>query len=167
MAMQAQKEVLILQIYEAFQDVRPPANNFGIYSAEAADDYRSPTAEEKLLDRQLSKMPVTIKDMHACPAALSHLKPDGYHFYLPAFMVLSLRYEDDPAYNGYAYMDSPEYSLYSPSKGLETYGEERHSRFNEAQVKAAIAYLEYRIMRCNFTKADAAVEYWQERLLRL
>lgn len=115
-----------------------------------------PTKEEKLVDRSLNWQDVTIKQMAECSTALSFLHPDGYHYYLPAYIILSLEYEDDRRYNDYAFMDSPEYSLYPAEENLRDYVEVRHSRFDTNQVKAIIDYLEYRLTRNQYDPLVAA-----------
>jgi hypothetical protein len=112
--------------------------------------------EEKLVDRSLNWQDVTIKQMAECSTALSFLDPDGYHYYLPAYIILSLEYEDDRKYNGYAFMDSPEYSLSPAEENLRDYVEVRHSRFDTNQVKAIIDYLEYRLTRNQYDSLVAA-----------
>ncbi|MEM1326059.1 MAG: DUF6714 family protein [Bacteroidota bacterium] len=79
------KEQLIAQIRSAFSDTSFPKNYFGIYSAEADDDYRSPTVAEAQKDIRLRWQDVTIQDMKSCPSALAHLNPDGFHYYLAAY----------------------------------------------------------------------------------
>jgi hypothetical protein len=163
--MQELKEACIHQIREAFKETPPPEDGFGIYSAQAADDYTNPTKEEKRLDRSLTWQDVTMKQMAECSNALSHLNPDGYHHYLPAYMVLSLEHEDDHKYNGFAFMDSAEYSLCpTNNEKLRDYKEARHSRFDIKQVKAIIDYLEYRLAQYTNDLLAAAVAYWTERL---
>lgn len=163
--MQELKEACIRQIREAFKQAPPPADGFGIYSAQAADDYTDPTEEEKRLDRSLDWQDVTMKQMAECSCALSHLNLDGYHYYLPAYMVLSLAYEDDPKYKDYMFMDSAEFSLCPTSnEKLRDSVEARHSRFDIKQVKAIIDYLEYRLAQHQDDLLAAAIAYWTERL---
>lgn len=161
------KPELMEQISVAFANLPFPKDFYGIHCAEAADDYRDPTEEERRLDRRLHWQNVTIEQLKRCPSALSFLRPDGYRFYLPAFMTLSLRYEEDQTYNGYAFMDSAEYSvLPTKQEDLLDYQEERHATFDAVQIQAIIAYLKYFQSRQEWTINDytGAIAYWEAKL---
>ena len=160
----------IKKIETAFADIPPAPKWQGIYTAEAWDDYRDPTPEEKAKDRRMTWQMATTVDLNSCTTALSHLKPEGWHHFIPAYMRWTLQYQYDPKWNSSILMDSASFSLSNKKRSgndrLEAYIEERHDRLNAQQIEAVMDYLQ-----CFFQEADnfyldklfEDLPYWYER----
>lgn len=165
------KETLIARIEAAFRQVPAPAGWYGIYHAEAADDYRSPTPEEEIKDRRLFWWEVLPTQIVECPSALNFLKQDGYHHYIPAYMMFTLRYFEDEQYNGKAVIDAAEYSLSPTDSGsLKEWQEARHGCFTAEQVAVIIDFLRYRMKQSGewmIEDFQRSIRYWEVRLSKL
>ncbi|WP_299458550.1 DUF6714 family protein [uncultured Microscilla sp.] len=159
---------LIQQIKEAFAPVNKPYNHFGIYSARARDEYNDPTEEEQRLDRELDRYDLTPQQMHECSTSLIFLEPAGFHYYLPAYMILSLNEGNikDKSLKASMVFSSAEDAL---SRADADYKIKQHQRLNRMQIEAVIEFLQY----LNETKLAAkgfyakAIGYWEEKLARL
>jgi hypothetical protein len=85
-------QALIQAIRAAFAGV--PRGRVTIHEAEVMDVYG--TAAERrtarLLDTEDTWDEVPDRDIEACTTALSHLDPEGWRYYLPAYMIWSLRH---------------------------------------------------------------------------
>lgn len=161
----------IKQIEQAFAHVPPAPQWKGIYTAEAWDDYRDPTPEEKAKDIRLTWQQVIWEDVTRCTTALSHLSPEGWHHFLPAFMCLTLQNKNNPESLGHNVMDSAAFSLRKPNEyakkhNLVDYLEQRHSRLNLPQIEAVIAYFQcFYEQQADFYFDDLYnnLHYWHER----
>ena len=132
-------------IDEAFADVPPPPKWNGISSAEARDDYRDPTPEERAKEIRMTWQKATTEDLNRCTTALSHLTPEGWHHFIPAYMRWTIQYMDDPKWRDSNLMDSVSFSLRNKKRSsadLEDYIEERHSRLDLKQLEAVMAYFQ-------------------------
>ena len=159
--------VLIQQIKEAFTAVDKPHNHFGIYSARARDEYSDPTPEEQALDRTLDRYALTPQQMHECYTALIFLEPAGFHYYLPAYMILSLNEHTIKDKNLRASMvfSSAEDAL-SPAEA--DYKIKQHQRLTSDQIEVVIAFLQYssEIKLAAKDFYPKAIRYWQKKLKR-
>jgi hypothetical protein len=161
----------IKKIETAFADVPPPPKWQGIYTAEAWDDYRDPSPEERAKDFKMSWQMVTPEDINSCTTALSHLKPEGWHHFIPAYMRWSLQYHNDPKWRDSNAMGSALFSLRdknskSGSYDLSGYIEERHSRLDIAQMEAVMDFLQCYLQEevdFYFDQLFADSHYWYER----
>lgn len=161
---------LIDQIKEAFAEVKKPYNHFGIYTARAHDEYSEPSEEEVQLDRELDRYALTPQQMHECYTALTFLEPAGYHYYLPAYMILAINQETikDKSLRDSIVFNSAEYAL-SPGSSddleLNKYWEKRHKRFNRSQIEVIIQFLEYckQMRSWNEVFYLEVIDYWKNR----
>ncbi|OJJ19936.1 hypothetical protein BKI52_15780 [marine bacterium AO1-C] len=159
---------LIQQIKEAFAEVPKPYNHFGIYTARAHDEYEEPTEEEQAQDRMLDRYDLTPLQMHECYTALSFLEPAGFHYYLPAFMILALQQNEikEKALKDSIVFESTDFAL-NPTQNLDLkdYQEKRFRRLTQSQIDAILAYLQQRqqMHSWNHKFYEKVIHYWANR----
>jgi len=159
---------LIQQIKDAFAEVPKPGNYLGIYTARAHDDYEEPTEEEQEQDRMLERYDLTPLQMHECYTALSFLEPAGFHYYLPAFMVLALRQNEikEKALKDSTVFESTDFAL-NPTQNpyLKEYQEKRFRRLTPTQIKVILAYFQQRQQMHPWNQKfyEKVIAYWEKR----
>lgn len=163
---------LIQQIKNVFDEVEKPANHFGIFTANAQDDYREPTKQEKRWDRELERYDLTPKQMHTCDTALIFLEPEGFHYYLPAYMILAINEESikNKALRASVVFDAADNALsLTGDKELQMYFEKRHQLLNKEQAKAVIQFLQYRCQGKQWNEKfyNTIIAYWEKRVAKL
>lgn len=120
-----------------------------------------------LLDAALEWHEVDDTDIEACDAALSHMTPISWRFYIPAYMRLTLKTLDKPIWE----TDVPHQTLFSLAledsyPGMREYRMERFQTLNQEQHEAVCTFLVY--IRDNaseneFHSRDAEIaleKYW-------
>jgi hypothetical protein len=139
---------VLAQIQAAFADVPRPAN----------DDLLHPNCFD---DNDIAEL-YEVVDWHDLSdamveneyAALSFLSPEGFHYFIPAYMSFTLRHPE----SGAAAVESTLWSLspvsdqhFTPSKFIH---------FNAAQAASVVAFLE---AISAYHEVDDALLYWMER----
>jgi uncharacterized protein DUF6714 len=95
-------------------------------------------------DSQLDWRDVPSAYLDECDAALAHLSPQGWHFYLPAYLRRALELLEVDLLSTWLpgsvifFLNFP-----PPSKGLDWYRLERFKRLSTDEVRAVVAFLEY------------------------
>lgn len=99
---------------------------------------------EKLLDPENDWRDVAVKSLDECGAALSHASPQGWLFYIPAYMRRALELRDEDPLEC-ELPNSVIFHLTQNSKdmGLAAYVLERFLQMNLQQEAAVVAFLEY------------------------
>ena len=163
---ESRRSVLIAEITAAFDSVSREGGTT-LHEADAMDDWKSPEEQRAAwqidLERQWQDVPD--KDIFAYNSALSFLNEIGFRYYIPAFMICSLKHWGDEAS---VILNSCEYHLlYDYPKSLrksEPASIARKYQFTEAQSKAVAKFLRF-IIDFDEIKADkatvAAVERWE------
>ena len=159
---------LITQIKAAFAEVPKPYNHFGIYTARAHDEYEEPTPEEQEWDRTLDRYDLTPQQMQDCYTALDFLEPAGFHYYLPAYMILALQKDNikDKALRDLIVFDSADFALTPASDAdLRAYQEKRFGRLNGDQIQAILQYFRSRLASRSWNRKYYAevIAYWEKR----
>jgi hypothetical protein len=149
---------IIEAIRSAFAGV--PPGRITVHEAEVIDGYGSDAEREEArrLDTEESWDLVPDQHIEDCPSALCHLDPEGWRYYLPAYMIWSLRH--------FRSSDSivSDFTIYTFDFGgtstrvqdyLREYKEARFRLLSEAQSWAVCRFLRY--MAANEDYADASV----------
>jgi Family of unknown function (DUF6714) len=159
----AAPDEIIAGIRAAFAGV--PRGAVTIHEAEVIDSYGSDQerAAARRLDTDASWDGVPDADIEECTTALCHLDPEGWRYYVPAYMVWSLRH--------YRVSSSvvSDFTIYTfdPSgsdPGLREYKLERFRPLDADQSRAVCRFLRH--MAANDDYADGRVaeialeEYW-------
>jgi hypothetical protein len=154
---------IIASIRTAFAGV--PRGAVTIHEAEVVDGYGSDEerAAARRLDTDASWDRVPDADIEECTSALCHLDPEGWRYYVPAYMIWSLRH--------YRVSSSivSDYTIYTfdPSGSdarLREYKLARYRLLDRGQSQAVCRFLRH--MAANDDYADARVadialaEYW-------
>ncbi len=127
-------------IEEAFADV--PPGRITIHEAEAIDRYASEAerAAERGRDAERDWREVPDESIGECPDALAFLDPEGWRFYLPAYMRWSIRHLGD----GGASM-VPDHTIYSlalsPAAHLRAHQLARFRTLDPGQARAVCRFL--------------------------
>jgi hypothetical protein len=156
-------EAIIDAIRRAFAGV--PPGRITLHEAEIMDGY--PSAAEcqqaRVLDTDVSWDQVPDAAIEECPTALNYLDHEGWRYYVPAYMIWSLRYfrsSDSIVSDFTIYTFDP--SASNPQ--LRKYKRERFRLLDHAQSCAVCRFL--RFMAANDDLADwrvaniALTEYW-------
>jgi hypothetical protein len=156
-------ETVIEAIREAFADVQ--SGGITVHEAEVIDSYGSDEErkEARQLDTESSWDQVPDQDIEECTKALCYLDPEGWRYYIPAYMTWTLRH--------FRTSNSivSDFTIYTfdPSgshTGLREYKLARYQMLNDAQSRAVCRFLQY--MATNDDLADVRVanlaltEYW-------
>jgi hypothetical protein len=136
-----------------------------LHEAEVIDSYGSHAerAAARRLDTEASWDQVPDADIRECSNALCYLDPESSRYYIPAYMVWSLRY--------YRATNSivPNFTIYSlspsiDSPGLEEHKLERFRLLDVAQSRAVCRFLRYMAANDDYADAEMATlgltEYW-------
>ena len=135
-------EVIIEAIRLAFANT--PRGVISMHEAEAIDSYASDEEQNdaRKLDKAETWDQIDDHDIEKCSAALSHLDPEGWRFYIPAYMIWSLKY--------FAVTDSiiPDFTIYTfdlPGTDANSYKRRlyRFQLLNAAQSHAVCLFLRY------------------------
>lgn len=155
-------EAIIDAIRSAFASV--PQGRITIHEAEVIDGYGSPATREEARQRDTEEGwdRVPDQDIEECTTALSHLDPQGWRYYIPAYMVWSLRHFRE----GSIVSDATIYTLdvYGGDSALRQHSMSRFQLLDEAQSRAVYRFLRY--MAAHDDHVDAAVadhalgEHW-------
>lgn len=162
----SRRAALVADISAAFDGVsREGATT--LHEAEALDDWKSPEEQRsaRRLDPEAKWQDVPDADIFACCSALSFLNEQGFRYYIPAFMLYSLRHWGDD-WNGI--LNACEYHLlHDYPKSLRQSDPASIAgkyRFTEAQSRAVARFLRF-IIDTDEAKADRAtveaVERWE------
>lgn len=154
---------IIAAIRAAF--ARVPRGAVTIHEAEVIDSYGSDDerAAARRLDTEARWERVPDADIEACTTALCHLDPAGWRYYLPAYMVWSLRYyrvNDSIVSDFTIYAFNP----YSADPSMREYKMERFRLLDAAQSRVVCRFLRH--MAANADRADgraagiALADYW-------
>jgi hypothetical protein len=100
--------------------------------------------EAKLLDPYSNWYEVPSADIDACEAALSHITPEGWRFYIPAYMKRAIELVDKPIWET-DLTSSVIFHLTLPSNDplMRHYVLERFKILNEEQVQAVAMALTF------------------------
>lgn len=154
----AEAEAIIGDIRRTFGGVR--RGRVTLHEAEVIDTYGS--AAERAAARRLDPDGrwEDVPDDHitGCPSGLSHLDPESWRYYTPAFMIWSLRHEDDPGNPAHG---SALYN-FAISPGLVDYALARFETLTPAQAAAVTRFLGYRAAgeEGDPVVERALAEYW-------
>jgi hypothetical protein len=119
-----------------------PRGRITIHEAEVIDNYGSAaerTAASKL-DAEERWERVPDEDIEACTTALCHLDPEGWRYYLPAYMIWSLKHfrvSDSIVSDFTIYTFGPS----SSDSPLDDYNMARFRLLNQAQSRAVCRFL--------------------------
>lgn len=163
MADTSEAEAIIEAIRIAFFGV--PRGGISIHEAEVIDSYGSAEEREEArrLDTETSWDRVPDLDIENCTTALCHLDPDGWRYYIPAYMIWSLRHfrvNDSNVSDFTIYTFDPSAS----DRGVREYNLARYRLLDDAQSRAVCRFLRY--LAANDDHADSRVanialaEYW-------
>jgi hypothetical protein len=134
-----------------------------LHEAEVIDDYGSDDerAEARLLDTESSWDRVPDSHIEACTTALCHVDPAGWKYYVPAYMIWTLRH--------FRSSDSivSEFTVYTfdPSARdplVREHKLERYRLLNPAQAQAVCRFLRYMAAYDGYRPAAVAAltAYW-------
>lgn len=126
------------QIHDAFLDVPFPADGYDIYAAQTDDDYGTPTFTTKHLPGR-KWHEISPEQLLDCYAAFSYLRPDGWRHYLPAALMLEIN-------QPYSNIDVI-WLLREGDDSAKQRQARLHATFDQPQIEAIIAFLEYYIAR--------------------
>ena len=156
-------ESIIEAIRSAFAGV--PRGRITMHEAEVIDDYGSDDERKKArgLDTDESWDQVRDNDIMACTTALCHVDADGWRYYLPAYMIWSLRHFRA------SHSIVSDFTIYTfdPNNKcpqLRAFNMERFGLLNQAQSRAVCRFLRY--MAANDDLADGRMaqmaldEFW-------
>lgn len=159
---------VVAEIQVAFKDVKR-GDGVTLHEADVIDNYGS--AKERKAARKLDSedgwQSVPSKDIEKYYWILSFLDPTGYRYYLPAYMVWTLKnYETNDSIDSAC---STVYSLNIDATNkaeLRQYHLERFERFNQSQSRAIARFLE-QMANCGFagdhkSARSALKDYWQK-----
>ena len=92
------RSALIAEITAAFDGVSREGGTT-LHEADARDDFKSSEEQRaaRRLDLEQQWQDVPDKDIFACCSALSFLDAKGFRYYIPAFMICSLKHWGDEA----------------------------------------------------------------------
>ena len=161
--MKVTSEAIIEAIRAAFAAV--PRGAITIHEAEVIDEYGSDDmrAEARLLDSEPSWESVPDADIEQCTTALCYLDPLGWRYYIPAYMIWSLRYF---RVNTSIVSDFTIYTfdLSGTDLGIREYKLERYQLLDAAQSRAVCLYLRYMAANEEYADSESArralKEYW-------
>jgi hypothetical protein len=163
---ESRRAALVAEISTAFDGVSRKGGTT-LHEAEAMDDWKSPEEQRaaRRLDPETRWQEVPDADIYACCSALSFLNEEGFRYYLPAFMVYSLRHWGDD-WNGI--LNACEYHLlHEAPKSLRQSDPANIAgkyQLTAAQSKAVARFLRFII---DFDETQAAratveaVERWE------
>jgi hypothetical protein len=156
---------IIARITAAFSGV--PRGGITLHEAVVIDHYGSDaerrTARARDAERRWQDVPDTVIESH--PSVFSFLCPESFRYYIPAYMVWSLRYHriSDSL--------SSDFTIYSLTptrdKGQDRWRLERFEIFSPAQARATWRYLQF-MAECSDGYADdtqarfALKTYWND-----
>lgn len=153
---------LIEAIKSAFAQVGP--GEITLHEAEVIDSHANmeERSQARRLDYEASWWEVPDEAIEACPNALPHLDPEGWRFYIPAYMTWALRHFRD------SNSIITDYTIFSfnfhPDGDLVEYKLARFRNLSEPQVQVVCSFL--RFMAQNGDLADETVaknaldNYW-------
>lgn len=99
-----------------------------------------------------------------CDASMSHLSPQGWAYYLPAFMLLALKDADIPIWENWVTGDVLfRLTLDTKPDGLKDYYLQRFEMLDVSQKQAVAGFLEYFSGREDHYSRDADIalrKYW-------
>jgi hypothetical protein len=156
-------ESIIEAIRSAFAGV--PRGSITIHEADLIEDYDSDEEwrEAREADNEASWDQVPDQDIEECSTALSQLDHASWRYYLPAYMIRSLRNfrEDDSGVSDYTiYTFNPHEKI----DALRDYQLERFRFLNQAQSLAVCRFLRYMTAHGDFVDAGQAHlaldKYW-------
>jgi hypothetical protein len=158
-------EAIVEAIRSAFAGV--PRGSITIHEAEVIDSYGSEAERQnaRRLDTETDWSRVPDKAIEECTTALSHLDPNGWRYYIPAYMIWSLRYFRVRS----SFVSDLTIYTFDPSSGdprLHAYKLDRFRLLDRAQSRAINWFLRY--MAANDDHADSRVakivldELWHE-----
>jgi len=95
---ESRRNTLIADIAAAFAGVSRE-DGTTLHEADARDDWKSPEEQRaaRKLDPEARWQDVTDENIFACCSALSFLDEKGFRYYVPAFMICSLKHWGDKA----------------------------------------------------------------------
>jgi hypothetical protein len=112
-------------------------------------------ADAKRLDPQQDWRDVPASSLDECDAALSHLSPKGWCFYIPAYMIRAVELIDQPIWKTSLPVDVVFHLTYPEEEdGLQAYMLDRFDLLDEVQAAAVTAFLEYLVAHA---PADAVI----------
>jgi hypothetical protein len=154
-------EAIIEEIRVAFAGV--PRGEITLHEAEEIDNYSMPEvcALARLMDTDTSWDEVPDEHIYRCHCALIYLDPKSWRYYIPAFMVFTLKYYDlKPRLPGEGYHSAASFDS-TISSLCGTCSEQRYPLLNEAQSQAVRSFLQYvAVVGQDDSARNAIVEYW-------
>jgi len=90
---ESRRSALVAEITAAFDGVSREGGTT-LHEADAMDDFKSPEEQRAARQFDLEKrwQDVPDRDIFACSSALSFLDEKGFRYYIPGFMICSLRH---------------------------------------------------------------------------
>ena len=155
--MQDSAEAIIEEIRIAFANVK--RGRITLHEAEEIDNYS--TAEicalARLKDKDSHWEEVPDEHIFRCRCTLIYLDPESWRYYIPAYMIFTLRYCDqkphvpDEGYYTSASIDSTIFTL------SDNFDPERYQRLNTAQSRVIYRFLRY-FAEMGDSEAERAIE---------
>jgi hypothetical protein len=139
---------VLAQIQAAFADVPRPAND-DLLHPNCFDDNDIAELYEVVDWRDLTD--AIVENEYA---ALSFLSPEGFRYFIPAFMIFTLRHPE----SGATAVESTIWSL-SPVND-QHFTPSKYILFDAAQSATVVAFLE---AMAEYEEVDDALLYWMER----
>lgn len=158
----AEAVAIIADVRRAFAGVSRGAVT--LHEAEAMDDYAGPEwrAEARRLDPDGPWEAVPDAHLAGCPWGMPYLDPQSWAFYIPAYIVWSLRHEDD---GGHLVHNFLIYTFAHTAPDPEPNSLEHYRLLTPAQAAAVCRFLRYRA--AGDFDGDVAREaletYWGQR----
>ena len=142
------REAILSTIADAFRSVDRD-DSYTLHEAQLTDQSMrreisaKELAEAKRLDSHQDWRDVPASSIDECDAALSHLSPEGWRFYIPAYMTRAVDLLDEPIWKTWLPGAVVFQLTYPKDVSLQSYTLERFSLLDEAQVAAVAAFLGY------------------------
>lgn len=159
--MEVAADALVEAIRSAFAGV--PRGSITLHEAEVIDAYGTDAQRRAARRRDMEKSWEEVPDsaVAECPNALSHLDPEGWRYYLPAYMIWSIRHLQ----RGAMIPDCTIYALaLHDDAELRKYMKARFRLLDSAQSRATCLFLRH--MAANDRHVDGRVatqalhEFW-------
>lgn len=157
------EQTLVAAISAAFSGV--PKGTITLHEAEVIDVYGSEEerAKARWLDQESSWECVRDTAIEECTTALCHVDAPGWRYYIPAYMIWSLRnfrVSDSIVSDHTIYT----FDLSERDPGVRDYQLARFRLLNDAQSRAACRFLRFMALQDDHVDAGVAVQaldkYW-------
>ena len=154
----AEAEAISGGLRRAFGGVR--RGRITLHEAEVIDNYGPDEGRADARPADVDRRWVDVPDDHVagCPWSLPHLDPVSWRYYVPAYMIWSLRHEDGPGNLAHGFITY----TFDISPGLVDYALARFEALTPDQSAAVTRFLRFRAGGASGDPAAerALTEYW-------